>query len=83
MVAFLCMVAFFFMHMALPEHRFNLFSYEKNWAGFLKMSFLIKNYSAVGTERNLCAGATYIEHDSIAGYSPCSAGAVQHARRAS
>lgn len=69
--------------MALPERRFNLFHYQKNWAEFLKMSFLIKNYSAGGTERNSCAGATYTEQDSIAEYSPCSAAAVQHARRAS
>lgn len=63
---------------------FNSFCYQKNQAEFLNMSLLIKNYSAVGTERNPCSGAACTEllhtRDSIAEDSPCSAGAVQHAR---
>lgn len=43
--------------MALLKCWFNSFCYQKNWAEFLKMSLLIKNYPAVGTERNPCSGA--------------------------
>lgn len=72
------------LHVALLKCWFNSFCYQKNWAEFLKMSLLIKNYPAVGTERNPCSGAACTKllhtHNSIAEDSPCNAGAVQHAR---